>query len=143
MLAVTRRYGAQLNREERPLFTALVRSGRAKPENPKVQRALVRDQSRTYAEEAAAFARIKPPPDAAEEQRIIVRSYRGAARQTAAMVPRPRHGQGLNPAAFHIGWQQRLDAAIARLRAKGYALGNLEAALPHVVVNSFTIHSKH
>jgi hypothetical protein len=60
------------------------------------------------------------------------------------MVPRSSpHGQRLNPAAFDIGWRQQLDAAIARLRAKGYALGNLEAALPHVVVNSFTIHPMH
>jgi hypothetical protein len=144
MLAVTRRYEAQLNREERPVFTALVRSDHAKAENPKVQRALLRDRARTYAEEASAFARIKPPSDAVAEHRIIVRSYRGAARQTAAMVPRSSpHGQRLNPAAFDIGWRQQLDAAIARLRAKGYALGNLEAALPHVVVNSFTIHPMH
>jgi hypothetical protein len=52
-----------------------------------------------------------------------------AARPARARQWRPaQHGQGVNPGAFDIGWQQQLDAAIVRLAAKGYALGNLEAA---------------
>lgn len=125
MLAVSRHYANEQGKAGAP-FLKTFRRGRRAAEKAWLR--MTREQAGLYNEEASAITRIKAPAGARAEQQAIADAYRIAAKQEAEFAVSYRHhGHTDIPEYLRVDWQAQIKAAVHRLEAKGYALGDLEA----------------
>jgi hypothetical protein len=123
MLAVTTQYTNALGKAGAPFLNAFHHGHRAVE---RAVKAMARKDVRIYREEASAVARIKAPVDARAEQQAIAAAYRVAAGQEAEFAVSFRHhGHTSLPEYLRVDWQGHIKAAVRRLEAKGYSLGEL------------------
>jgi hypothetical protein len=114
MLAVTRGYGLRLNREERPLFTALARSGHAKAENAKART----PRPRTRCCATCRPMRRRPRRSPASSLRPMPRRSIGSS--SGPTAARPARARQWRPAPARAGRQPwRLRHRLATTARRG------------------------